>query len=212
MIFGSRNHQHRLNHLEALRNLQEETAGFCSFAPSSFTPPIASVPGFEEPTGSRIPQDPRDLAPLLRQRRKHPVQPRDPGPQGPPGWPALRRQRRRQRTPGQWPQRRHRRASPTGHPRRRLQTRPARRPLPHHVPQLTSPCPNRKINWRGFRFYVVLKGTASAVPQSSTNGIAALAAEVRFRFREPQMGSDKSPKASPIAHTQTIRILSRRID
>ena len=51
MIFGSgETIEHRLNHLEAIRNLHEETAGFCSFAPSSFTPPIASVPGFEEPT------------------------------------------------------------------------------------------------------------------------------------------------------------------
>lgn len=51
MVFGyGESIDHRLNHLEALRNLQQETAGFCSFAPWSFTPPIASVPGFEEPT------------------------------------------------------------------------------------------------------------------------------------------------------------------
>jgi cyclic dehypoxanthinyl futalosine synthase len=51
MVFGSgETIDHRLNHLEALRSLQEETGGFCSFAPWSFTPPTASVPGFEEPT------------------------------------------------------------------------------------------------------------------------------------------------------------------
>jgi cyclic dehypoxanthinyl futalosine synthase len=51
MVFGSgETIEHRLNHLEALRNLQEETGGFCSFTPWSFTPLTASVPGFEEPT------------------------------------------------------------------------------------------------------------------------------------------------------------------
>lgn len=51
MVFGSgETIEHRLNHLEALRNLQEETGGFCSFTPWSFTPPTASVPGFEEST------------------------------------------------------------------------------------------------------------------------------------------------------------------
>src|ERR1700733_8529715 len=51
MVFGSgETIDHRLNHLEALRSLQEETGGFCSFAPWSFTPRTASMPGFEEPT------------------------------------------------------------------------------------------------------------------------------------------------------------------
>ncbi len=51
MVFGSgETIEHRLNHLEALRDLQEETGGFCSFAPWSFTPHTASMPGFEEPT------------------------------------------------------------------------------------------------------------------------------------------------------------------
>ncbi len=51
MVFGSgETIEHRLNHLEALRDLQEETGGFCSFAPWSFTPRTAAMPGFEEPT------------------------------------------------------------------------------------------------------------------------------------------------------------------
>jgi cyclic dehypoxanthinyl futalosine synthase len=51
MVFGSgETIEHRLNHLEALRDLQEETGGFCTFAPWSFTPHTASMPGFEEPT------------------------------------------------------------------------------------------------------------------------------------------------------------------
>ncbi len=51
MVFGSgETIEHRLNHLEALRDLQEETGGFCSFTPWSFTPRTASMPGFEEPT------------------------------------------------------------------------------------------------------------------------------------------------------------------
>jgi cyclic dehypoxanthinyl futalosine synthase len=51
MVFGSgETIEHRLNHLEALHRLQEDTGGFCSFAPWSFIPRTASMPGFEEPT------------------------------------------------------------------------------------------------------------------------------------------------------------------
>jgi cyclic dehypoxanthinyl futalosine synthase len=51
MVFGSgETIEHRLNHLEALRDLQQKTGGFCSFTPWSFTPRGASMPGFEEPT------------------------------------------------------------------------------------------------------------------------------------------------------------------
>ncbi len=158
MIFGSgETIEHRLNHLEALRNLQEETAGFCSFAPSSFTPPIASVPGFEEPTAveylktlaiSRLYLDNiENIQSSLETQGLKVLQVglrfggNDAG--------SVLQARGSNAA--------HRRTSPAGHPRRRLQTRPARRPLPHHVPQLTSLCPNRKINWLGFRFYVVLK-------------------------------------------------------
>jgi cyclic dehypoxanthinyl futalosine synthase len=51
MIFGSgEDPEHRINHLEALRQLQEETGGFCSFAPWTFTPHGNSLAGFEEAT------------------------------------------------------------------------------------------------------------------------------------------------------------------
>jgi cyclic dehypoxanthinyl futalosine synthase len=42
--------EHRLNHLEAVRQLQEETSGFASFTPWSFTPRGSALRGFEEAT------------------------------------------------------------------------------------------------------------------------------------------------------------------
>src|SRR5690242_6445640 len=42
--------EQRLNHLEALRQLQEETGGFCAFTPVSFQPRRAAVAGVEEAT------------------------------------------------------------------------------------------------------------------------------------------------------------------
>ncbi len=51
MTFGSgETPEHRVNHLEAMRHLQEETNGFASFTPSSFTPQNSAVSGFEEAT------------------------------------------------------------------------------------------------------------------------------------------------------------------
>jgi cyclic dehypoxanthinyl futalosine synthase len=42
--------EQRLNHLEVLRQLQEETGGFAAFTPVSFQPRKAGVSGFEEAT------------------------------------------------------------------------------------------------------------------------------------------------------------------
>ncbi len=51
MTFGcGETMEHRVNHLEAVRRLQEETGGFASFTPWSFAPKAASVQGFEEAT------------------------------------------------------------------------------------------------------------------------------------------------------------------
>jgi cyclic dehypoxanthinyl futalosine synthase len=51
MAFGSgETFEHRMNHLEALRCLQEETGGFASFTPWSFSPQSSAVSGFEEAT------------------------------------------------------------------------------------------------------------------------------------------------------------------
>jgi cyclic dehypoxanthinyl futalosine synthase len=51
MTFGcGETMEHRVNHLEAVRSLQEETNGFASFTPWSFSPKAASVQGFEEAT------------------------------------------------------------------------------------------------------------------------------------------------------------------
>jgi cyclic dehypoxanthinyl futalosine synthase len=51
MTFGcGETMEHRANHLEAVRSLQEETNGFASFTPWSFAPKSASVQGFEEAT------------------------------------------------------------------------------------------------------------------------------------------------------------------
>jgi cyclic dehypoxanthinyl futalosine synthase len=51
MIFGAGEpFEHRLNHLEAIRHLQQETGGFTSFTPWSFTPHSTALRGFEEAT------------------------------------------------------------------------------------------------------------------------------------------------------------------
>jgi cyclic dehypoxanthinyl futalosine synthase len=56
MAFGSgETFEHRMNHLEAVRRLQEETGGFASFTPwsfsvQSFAPQSSAVSGFEEAT------------------------------------------------------------------------------------------------------------------------------------------------------------------
>jgi cyclic dehypoxanthinyl futalosine synthase len=51
MTFGmGETFEHRLNHLEALRQLQQETGGFAAFTPWSFTPQSIAVRGFEEAT------------------------------------------------------------------------------------------------------------------------------------------------------------------
>ena len=51
MIFGTgETFEHRVNHLEALRQLQQETGGFTSFTPWSFVPQRSAIRGFEEPT------------------------------------------------------------------------------------------------------------------------------------------------------------------
>ncbi len=51
MTFGcGETMEHRLNHLETVRTLQEETGGFASFTPWSFEPKASSLQGFEEAT------------------------------------------------------------------------------------------------------------------------------------------------------------------
>ena len=51
MTFGcGETMEHRVNHLEAVRRLQEETSGFASFTPWSFSPKASSMQGFEEAT------------------------------------------------------------------------------------------------------------------------------------------------------------------
>ena len=47
---GGETLEHRMNHLEAVRQLQEETGGFASFTPWSFAPQGAALNGFEEAT------------------------------------------------------------------------------------------------------------------------------------------------------------------
>jgi cyclic dehypoxanthinyl futalosine synthase len=51
MLFGGgETLEHRMNHLEAVRQLQEETGGFASFTPRSCTPHSSALNGFEEAT------------------------------------------------------------------------------------------------------------------------------------------------------------------
>jgi cyclic dehypoxanthinyl futalosine synthase len=47
---GGETLEHRMNHLEAIRQLQEETGGFTSFTPWSFAPQGPALHGFEEAT------------------------------------------------------------------------------------------------------------------------------------------------------------------
>jgi cyclic dehypoxanthinyl futalosine synthase len=44
---GGETLEHRMNHLDAVRQLQEETGGFTSFTPWTFTPQGAAINGFE---------------------------------------------------------------------------------------------------------------------------------------------------------------------
>jgi cyclic dehypoxanthinyl futalosine synthase len=50
MFGGGETFEHRVNHLEAVRRLQQETGGFTSFTPSSFAPQSSAQSGFEEAT------------------------------------------------------------------------------------------------------------------------------------------------------------------
>jgi cyclic dehypoxanthinyl futalosine synthase len=51
MIFGNgESFEHRVNHLEVLRQLQEETGGLTSFTPRTFAPQSSALKGFEEAT------------------------------------------------------------------------------------------------------------------------------------------------------------------
>jgi cyclic dehypoxanthinyl futalosine synthase len=47
---GGETFEHRVNHLQMLRQLQNETGGFASFTPWTFSPQTSTMPGFEEPT------------------------------------------------------------------------------------------------------------------------------------------------------------------
>src|ERR1700722_17309155 len=51
MTFGAgETFEHRVNHLQSVRSLQEETGGFTSFTPWTFSTQSSTVPGFEEAT------------------------------------------------------------------------------------------------------------------------------------------------------------------
>ena len=51
MLFGAgETLEHRVDHLEAIHRLQEETGGFLAFLPTAFQPAAAGVRGFEEAT------------------------------------------------------------------------------------------------------------------------------------------------------------------
>ncbi len=47
---GGETVEHRMNHVEAVRQLQEETGGFTAFTPWSFAPQSSALNGFEEAT------------------------------------------------------------------------------------------------------------------------------------------------------------------
>jgi len=50
MFGGGETFEHRMNHMETVRQLQEETGGFASFTPWSFASQASALNGFEEAT------------------------------------------------------------------------------------------------------------------------------------------------------------------
>jgi cyclic dehypoxanthinyl futalosine synthase len=50
MLGSGETFEHRLNHLETVRQLQDETGGFTSFTPWSFVRQNSAISGFEEAT------------------------------------------------------------------------------------------------------------------------------------------------------------------
>jgi cyclic dehypoxanthinyl futalosine synthase len=50
MFGGGETFEHRVNHFDAVRQLQEETGGFTSFTPWTFAPRNSAMVGFEEAT------------------------------------------------------------------------------------------------------------------------------------------------------------------
>ena len=99
MMFGcGETIEQRMNHLEIVRRIQEETGGFTAFIPWTFQRENTSLGRFvkEEATAVEYLQDAGDLAHLPGQYRERAVLLGDAGPEDLPARPALRRQRRRQ--------------------------------------------------------------------------------------------------------------------
>ncbi len=139
MMFGcGEEFRHRVNHLERIRRIQDDTGGFTAFIPWIFAP--ENTLARQESARShrrRLPEDAGHQPPLSRQHRPHPVQLAHARHQGLPGGLAVRRRRRRQHPDRGKRGLRRRRAQPhqrsraaPHHLRSRLHPRAARHPLP----------------------------------------------------------------------------------
>ena len=127
--------EERIEHMERVRQLQDETGGLTAFISWTFQPEHTDMANVPAARGVRIPQDPGRLPPLPRQRAQHPVVLGHPGGQDWPARPLLRRQRHgqpddrgergRRRRDGPPP---HPRTDQAGDPRLRLRPPPAQRP------------------------------------------------------------------------------------
>ena len=130
MMFGcGETLEQRMNHLELVRNLQEETGGFTAFIPWTFQRENTSLGKLRQrgSHGRRVPADAGDLAHLSGEHRERAILLGDAGAEDLPAGPAFRRQRRGQHHDRGERGRRRRRAPPRQrrgtaphHPRRRL--------------------------------------------------------------------------------------------
>ena len=81
MMFGcGEEYRHRVNHLERLRRIQEDTGGFTAFIPWIFAP--ENTPLGKESSGShrvRLSEDAGDQPAVSRQHRSHPIELADAG-------------------------------------------------------------------------------------------------------------------------------------
>ena len=144
MMFGcGEEMRHRVNHLERLRRIQQDTGGFTAFIPWIFAP--ENTPLGKENSGNdcvRLPEDASDQPALSRQYRPRPIELAYAGNQDLPGRIAIwggrcgqHSDRRKRGLRGGCPQSHQRRRTSPHHHRRRLHPRATRYTLSLLHPQ-----------------------------------------------------------------------------
>ena len=83
----------RVEHLQRIRDLQDETGGFTAFISWTFQHEHTDMPDDPRDLRRRVPADARRLAPVHRQHRPPADELGDPGQEDRPGRPRLRRRR-----------------------------------------------------------------------------------------------------------------------